>query len=133
MRTARCQITAVLLFSFLTQAYSLAEESHPGMDIETQYAEAVLAFNGKRYDDTVHFLDQIIRVQPKNIEALELKALTLKTAGKETKSIEVYAKLIRAKPEAERGPYYFEVGSIYFKQKRFKEAQPYFERSIKLN
>ena len=85
-----------------TQAWALEEESHPGLGAESQYAEAVLAFNRKQTDEAIKVLDVILKENPNHVEALELKALSLKVKGDDPKSIGVYEKLISIKPEAER-------------------------------
>lgn len=100
------------------------------LELEAQYAEAVIAFNGKRFDQARQILDQLLRISPNNPEALELKALSFKSEGKQKESIDTYRNLIKIKPEAERGPYYFELGSLYFQQKNIRYAKPLFERSI---
>jgi len=107
-----------------------AETAHPGQDIETGYAEAVLAYNSRDYRRTLQFLNALLKVQPTNVEALELQALTLKTTGDDKLSLETYKKLTQLKPEKERGPYHFEAGVILYKNQKFDDAKPQLERAI---
>jgi tetratricopeptide (TPR) repeat protein len=109
------------------------QESHPGLANESRYAEAVVAYTRKQTKEALKILDELIQGSPKNIEYLEMKALTLKGTGDEKSSIQVYQQLFEAKPDAERGPYAFEIGTLLNKQNRFEEARPYFEKAAALN
>ncbi len=125
----------ILMKPFVTFAIPPADtqESHPGISRESRYAEAVIAFNKRKTEEAIKILDELLKEAPKTIEYLELKALALKGTGDEQTSLDLYRQLFEAKPENERGPYAFEIAMIYNKQKNFKEAKPYFEKSIELN
>jgi tetratricopeptide (TPR) repeat protein len=112
---------------------SLAEESHPGLEAESLYSEAVLAYNRKQTQEAVEILDQLLKQQPDHIQGLELKALSLKTAGNDVESLETYEHLLQLKPESERGPYYFEAALLYNKFKKIDQARNAFKKSIELN
>ncbi|MCM2322109.1 MAG: tetratricopeptide repeat protein [Oligoflexia bacterium] len=105
-------------------------ESHPGMLLEVEYSEAVFEFTNKRYLEAVKILDSLLQQKPDHFQALELKALSLKTVGNDAASVDVYEKLIKYKPRNERAPYHFELGMIFYRQKRLKEARPHLLRSI---
>lgn len=111
-------------------ARAKAEESHPGIGAESLYSEAVLAFNRKQTEESLKILEQLLKESPNHIEALELKALSLRSKGDDSKSLEVYQKLVQLKPAAERGPYHFEIGAILNRQKKPEAAKPHFERAI---
>ena len=110
-----------------------ADESHPGIGLESQYSEAVLAFDRQQIDKAVGILNQILAEHPDYTQALELKALALRTEGKDRLAIDEYLKLIKIKPEKERGPYYFEIGVLCYRNKNNKIARQYLERAISLN
>src|SRR4051812_12407843 len=95
----------VILLSCLGAPMARSEELHPGQDIEVRYSEAVITFVRKDYNQTVELLNSLLKGVPGNPEALELKALALKTAGKDKESLATYRELLRIKPEAERAPY----------------------------
>lgn len=126
-----CQIGP---FSGTAQAKSTQptppQESHPEISLEADYAEAVFEFTNRRYSKALEFLNALLQKKSDHIQALELKALTLKTLRNDADSLEVYEKLLAAKPEEQRAPYHFELGTIYFRQKRFEEAKDHLEKSI---
>jgi tetratricopeptide (TPR) repeat protein len=106
------------------------EESHPGLAAEAMYAEALLAYNQKRYGEAAKILDEAMRTDPKNIPVLEMRALTLKIEGNDPKSVEVYRKLIELKPKEQRAPYHFELGTIYQKHKKYDAARAHFSQAL---
>lgn len=111
---------------------ALAEDSHPGIGIESMYSEAVLAYNRKQGAEALRILDELLKAAPNHVEALELKALTLKTKGDDARSLEVYQRLVSLKAPGERGPYHFEIGVILHRQKKFEVAKPHFRKAIEL-
>lgn len=123
-----------LLAGLVSPAFApaYAEESHPGIAAESLYSEAVLAFNKKQTQEALKILDQLLQSSPNHVEALELKALSLKTQGNDPKSLEVYSKLVQLKPPAERGPYHFEIGVILQRHKKNDQARAHFQRAVLL-
>ncbi|MBS1958177.1 MAG: hypothetical protein JST80_01770 [Bdellovibrionales bacterium] len=109
-----------------------AEDSHPGLGQESRYAEAVIAYNRKQTQKTLEILDGLIKESPKNIEYLELKALTLKGTDQPEKSFEVYKRLYQVSQPKDRGPYAFELASVLDKEGRHEEAKKLFQKSIDL-
>ncbi|MFL5815316.1 MAG: tetratricopeptide repeat protein [Bdellovibrionia bacterium] len=102
------------------------------MNAEVLYSEAVIALSRKQTQQALDTLDQLLKEFPKNTEALELKALTLKNEGSADLAIESYKKLIQLKPSSERGPYHFELGMIYNRQKNAAQARYHFAMALKL-
>jgi len=103
---------------------------------EPRYAEAVLAYNTKKYEETLRILDSLLAEAPNLVEFLELKALALKSAKNDKESLKTYGDLIRVKiaegvPQKNLAPYYFEVGVLYFRAKRIEESRSAFQFSIK--
>lgn len=121
-----------VLHPFLSVDDTFAEESHPGMNAEVLYSEAVIALSRKQTQEALSKLDELLKDNPGNIEALELKALTLKNQGSEALAIESYKKLIQLKPSNERGPYHFELGMIYKRQKNSALARYHFAMALRL-
>ncbi|MGE0615175.1 MAG: tetratricopeptide repeat protein [Bacteriovoracia bacterium] len=96
--------------------------------LEPEYSEAVLAFNGRKYDHALKLLDELLKKAPNAVEFMELKALTLKTHKRSAESVKVYRALIAEKrkqkrPPAESAPYYFELGVMEFQDQKNKEAK----------
>lgn len=119
-----------LFGGFLFNAQAHAAESHPGISLETQYSEAVLAFNKKQTQEALRILDDILKNTPNHIESLELKALTLKTSGKSEQAEQVYEQLLKLKPEKEQAPYHFELAVIYYQKKKNDLAKVHFQKAI---
>lgn len=134
--TRKAALSHLLLWSFFVffgpELDLFAEESHPGISAESMYSEAVLAFNKKQTAEALSVLDELLKTSPNHVEALELKALTLKTRGEDRKSMEVYNKLIQLKPEKERGPYHFELGVVLNREQKNDEAKKHFEKAVAL-
>jgi len=124
-------IIPALLF-FFTAPLTRAEESHPGLAAEAMYAEALIAYNKKKIDETIKILDEVLRLDPDHLSALEMRALTLKIKGDDPKSVQIYKKLLLLKPEADRGPYYFELGTLYSRNKKNDLAKAMFLKCLSL-
>lgn len=103
---------------------------------EPRYSLAVIAFNEKKYQETLKILDALIQESPETVEFLELKALALKTSKNDEESARTYQALIEAKqkasaPERELAPYQFELGVLRFRSKQKEAALPLFESALK--
>ena len=103
---------------------------------EPRYAQAVLAYNSRKYQESLKILDQLLKEAPGLVEFLELKALALKSAKNDEESAKTYAALILAKTQArakpsEIAPYYFELGVIQFRTKKTQAAQANFQFALK--
>lgn len=127
----RC-LTAIfgLLWVLFGSSLCLAVESHPGLEAEASYSEAVVAFHRKQVRESLQILNRLLDDQPDYVPALELKALNLKTLGKDEQLMEVYEELLKNKPEAERAPLYYELGSLQQRFKRPQEAKANLLRAI---
>lgn len=102
---------------------------------EPRYAEAILAFNAKKYREALKILDTLLNESPGLVEFLELKALALKSAKNDPESLKTYLSLIQAKtkagsPPSSIAPYHFESGVILFRSKKHPAARPHFEFAI---
>ncbi len=102
---------------------------------EPRYAEAVLAYNAKKYDETIKILESLLKEAPNLVEFLELKALALKSAKNDPESQKTYESLIRVKTSEglspkSLAPYYFELGVIHFRSKNQIRARPCFEFAV---
>src|SRR6185437_10461120 len=120
-----------ILLAFMALAAS-ASESHPGLGLEARYSEAVIAFNRHQTDEALRMLNEILSEKPDFAQAIEMKALILRNEGKDRLAVDEYLKLIKLKPEKERGPYYFEIGVITYRNKNFNLARQYLERAVQL-
>lgn len=106
-------------------------ETHPGISLEPMYAEAVIAYNSRQTEEALRVLDQILKLKPDHLQALELRSLALKAAGKPEESRANYQRLLRAVPAEKSGPYHFELGVLEFNAKRPDAALPHFQAAAK--
>lgn len=102
---------------------------------EPRYAEAVLAYNAKKYKESIRILNSLLKDAPGLVEFLELKALALKSSKNDPESQKTYEALIEAKkrahaPESEIAPYHFELGVIRFRSKDPKSSRPHFKQAL---
>lgn len=97
---------------------------------EVQYEKAVLAFHQSHFDETLSLLEGILQGAPQTAPALELKALCLKAQGKNAEALKVYGALLHTGAAQKKPQYYFEVGCLLQKQKRFSAARPYLNAAI---
>ncbi len=110
-----------------------AQDSHPGLAEESRFAEAVVAYNKKQTAKAIQILDELVKVSPTRRDYLEMEALALKGTGDKKKSLEVYLKLYAVAPEAEKGPYAYEIGTLLTDTGKPQEARPYFEKAAELD
>jgi hypothetical protein len=109
---------------------STAGESHPGISLEPMYSEAVIAYNSKQPAEALKILDALLRIKSDHLQALELKALVLKSSGKPEESRTNYEALIKSSPRDKAGPYRFELGVIEYNAKRPEKAAVHFEEAL---
>ncbi len=118
-----------LLFSLAPAQADILKRQEP------KYSLAVIAYNEKKYQESLKILNELLRDTPGSIEFLELKALALKTAKNDTESASTYESIIQAKSQSgasakELSPYQFELGVIRFRTQQKVAAIPLFEASI---
>jgi Tfp pilus assembly protein PilF len=126
-------VFALSSYTHADEAIPDAQESHPGLAQESRFAEAVVAYNKRQTSKALQILDELIKAAPTRRDFLEMEALALKGTGDAKKSLDVYLKLYQVTPEAEKGPYAFEVGTLLSQAGKANEAKPYFEKAVKLN
>ncbi|NDF15583.1 hypothetical protein EB061_09725 [bacterium] len=120
-------VVGLIAFAGLTPAEAEVIKAH-----EPRYAQAVLAYNSRKYEESLKILNQLLKESPGLVEFLELKALALKSAKNDEESAKTYAALIVSKTQAkakpsEIAPYYFELGVIQFRGKKTQAAAANFE------
>ncbi len=124
-------LTIVLTIPPTNWSYAAPAESHPGISLEPMYSEAVLAYNSKQPAQALKILDACLKMKSNYVQALELKALVLKTMGKPQESKKNYQALIKATPANKAAPYHFELGVIEYNAAKGDAAARHFEESAK--
>jgi tetratricopeptide (TPR) repeat protein len=115
--------------TYASSSFVLAAEGHPGLEAEATYSEAVIAYHQRKLKLSLQIIDGLLKQNPDYLAALELKSLGLKELGMEKERGPILKKILSIKPEAERGPIYFEVGLRLQKAKKFDDARRSFEAS----
>jgi len=113
---------------------STSPVTHADIGAEARYAEAVLAFHAQNHREAVRILQDVLKTNPRSIEALELQALSLKLLGQPSSALQTYDRLLKltSKKDA-HGPYQFEVGSILFQKGKYASARKFLRASLKNN
>ena len=125
---------SILLYSPMTFSANLTpfenfHEAHPGSMIEPLMSEALINYNTKKPKDALQYLERLLEVDHKNIDALELQALILKSQGQDRDALRSYLRLLKLKQGKERAPYHFEIGLIYFRAKKYDRMRRHLLRS----
>ena len=110
----------------------LAAESHPGLEAEATYSEAVIAYHQRKLQLSIKIIEKLLKSNPDYLSALELKALSLKELGQEKERIPLLQKILEVKPREERGALYFELALLLQKNQRLDEARVSFEAAADL-
>ena len=147
MRTTRYSPTAGKLWKVLPGAIALTisstaiwpnighseelVESHPGISIEPMYSEAVIAYNAKQPAEALKILDAVLKAKPDYLQALELKALVLRSLGKKEESQANYEALIKSAPPEKAAAYHFGLGVLLYTEKKGDAAAPHFEEALR--
>ena len=100
---------------------------------ESAYERAVIAFNQSNFEKSQTLLAEVFKIAPNATPALELKALNQKALGLDSDAMKTYGELVRTGPVSQKPKYYFEVGSLLHKSKRYAQARPYFNAALSGN
>jgi len=99
-------------------------------DTDLLLLQAKLYYERKHFDAFQATLDQIVLMDPRNVEAGKLYANYLKEKGEEVKAFNIYRNVLMLNPndvEALRAS-----GSILMKQNKMNEATTYFQRATEI-
>ncbi|MBI3543804.1 MAG: tetratricopeptide repeat protein [Deltaproteobacteria bacterium] len=121
-----------LTMVFASFFVSAADAGEVPVSVEAPYSRAVIAFNQSQFDKSLEILDnQVLKAEPTAAAALELRALILKAKGNDGEALRTYGELVRSGPAREKFKYYFEIGGLLHKQKRYAQARPYLNAALR--
>ncbi len=123
------RVVALLLLGTLSLLEPLHAVELP-TSAESAYERAVIAFNQSNFDKSLGLLDEALQIAPKATVALELRALNQKAKGLDAAALKTYAELLRSGPASQKFKYYFEIGCLLHKAKRYAQARPYLHASL---
>lgn len=123
-------LLATLVFILLTQFNAFAAVSG---DTEVQLTLATIAYQAKNYKEAKKTLSTVLKSEPKNVNALELLALSQRALNEDDQASKTYESLVKLGPKDKRAAYGFELGTIRYKQKKLGDARRYFEYAAKSN
>lgn len=98
-------------------------------EAEVSVAQAILAFDGKKYDEALGYLKEALAVDPKNAEAHYYTGLVLSAQQKPGEAIAAFEKARAAAPTDLAILY--QLGLAYFTQKEFAKAEGPLEQVFK--
>lgn len=117
-----------LVFAPLLRAHAVTSELPTRL--EPVYARAAIAFNQGKFDEALSLLEEVIQAAPEASQPLELKALALKAKGRDAESLRTYGHLARTGLGSQKAKYYFEIGTLLYKNRRYAQARPYLSAAI---
>jgi len=97
--------------------------------IEPQYLQAVVEFQGKKFQQALSTLKPLVESYPNEVKLLELEALAAKGAGQTMRARGIYQKLLTTQPV--RGPYLYQLGTLAYQSKQVPEARRYFSQCLR--
>jgi tetratricopeptide (TPR) repeat protein len=124
----RCLTLILLLAVSIRAQQSLTDDA---ASVDRRLAQANAYFKAARLSDAKEIAEQVLRVQPGNQSALEIKGNVQYLQGEVNTAIETFITLLELHPENEEAPYM--LGRIYYQESRLDQAMGQFERVLKIN
>lgn len=94
-------------------------------DADVFVAQAILAYEEKRYEEALAALRQALEIDPKNVDALYYTGITRVALGRAAEAVEVLEKARTLDPADDAVA--FQLGVIYFSLGKYDQAQPLLE------
>lgn len=120
-------LALIAVSSPLSIAMAAVSDNTP---IEVLQAKASIHYHAKEYQQCLNMLDKVLLQDRQNIEALELAALTHRKMKNDAAASKLYETLIKIAPKERRSPYYFDLATIQYSQKKTKEAHASFNKAV---
>lgn len=120
---------AVFFITVIFPRFAFSAELPP--ELEPDYQRAVIAFNSQKYDESLSLLSAILGKVPDADSALELKALNQKAKQLDGEAVKTYELLLKNSSPSQKAKYQFEIASLHYRSKRYAQARPLFNASIK--
>src|SRR5439155_8015070 len=122
---ARVLILSLLALSALLTAHAFAQQS----EADVYIAQAILAYDDKRYEEAHSLLDEALKLDPGNIQALYYAGLVHLARKNPALAIESLKKAQAKSPDDLIIRY--QLGVAYFTLERYDEAQPLLDSVLK--
>ncbi|MFL6354527.1 MAG: tetratricopeptide repeat protein [Bryobacteraceae bacterium] len=119
----------ILFMAVSTSAQQQLE--HDAASVSGRLAQANAYFKTARLSEAKDIADQVLRVQPKNEGALEIKGNVQYLKGEVSAAIDTFISLLDLHPENQEAPYM--LGRIYYQESRVDQAMGQFQRVLKIN
>jgi tetratricopeptide (TPR) repeat protein len=118
------------LILFLAVSIS-AQQQLPDDSVTGRLAQANAYFKAARLSEAKEIAEQVLRIQPGNESALEIKGNVEYLQGEVSTAIDTFISLLDMHPENQEAPYM--LGRIYYQESRVDQAMGQFERVLKIN
>lgn len=122
--------------STLLLVFALSISAQQGLTDDTasvadRLARANAYFKAARLSDAKDIAEQVLRSEPANPTALEIKGNVQYLQGQASDAIDTFINLLALHPENEEAPYM--LGRIYYQESRVEQAMGQFQRVLKIN
>src|SRR5574341_2343207 len=87
-------------------------------EADVSVAEAILAYDAKRYQDTLRLLQEALRIDPEHVEALYYTGLVHLALGQPAQAVEPLQKALAKSPTDPNSR--LQLGVAYFSQERYE-------------
>lgn len=130
MSMYRC-LTLVLFAALSISAQQPPNTADDIASIADRLAQANAHFKAARLSEAKQIAEQVLRIQPGNQSALEIKGNVQYLQGEVSAAIDTFISLLDLHPENQEAPYM--LGRIYYQESRVDQAIGQFERVLKIN
>lgn len=106
-----------------------AEEENVGRCLSDCFLMlAQLELEKRQFQKVINFCHEALRLNPDDLEALNLKAIALRRMGKAEKAVEIYKLILEKKPNHPR--ILFNLGIAYARLNRIQEAEKVYQKVL---
>jgi tetratricopeptide (TPR) repeat protein len=123
-----CLIPSLLVAVSIGAQQQLTDDT---ASVANKLAQANASFKAARLSDAKEIAEQVLRIQPGNQAALEIKGNVQYLQGEVSDAVDTFIGLLDLHPENQEAPYM--LGRIYYQESRVDQAMGQFERVLKIN
>lgn len=120
-----------MFLAFVALPISAQRLADDTASVAGKLARANTSFKAARLSEAKEIAEQVLRIQPGNQSALEIKGNVQYLQGEVSDAIDTFINLLDLHPENQEAPYM--LGRIYYQESRVEQAMGQFERVLKIN
>jgi tetratricopeptide (TPR) repeat protein len=131
MRIGRSALTVGLVVFMVSSALIAPRSEGQQGEASVFVARGIIAYDEKRYEDSLTSLREALRLDPNNIEALYYTGLSNIALGRHDGAVQALEHVRRLDPKDQTNN--FQLGALYFGLQRYDRAQPLLEEVFAAN